>query len=825
MTQGNYYDYKTGAIASLPSGMTYNSDIARFVVNGKNFLTYEDAEWYLNYLIKFGFVTAPFTIAITGLTDGDAVIGDHVTIGYTTDPVSATETVKWSNSSNSADPATYGTGASPTDYTAGDEGQLWLHVTDTIEGETFTLSTFAPIRYAAGTAPAIADGQTFTVDTAITPIDASASGANLTWTYALSGAPAGVVINSGTGSITGTPTAASSGTVTITCTDQYGRTVTDTFTYTASLRTQATAANGLGPFSWTVDDTAVNVDATTDFTAGGNTLTYTATGLPAGVTIATNGIISGTPTAASSGSIVITGQDEYGRETTSTTSHTTALRAQATGGADLDLSFAVDEAITATDLTANWSTGGNMMTYAIIGTALPAGLSVSSAGSLTGTPTVLTADATYTLRGTDEYGRTTDDTFTLEVVESAAEFDPVSLFASGEEGAIFLPGPTTSFLSTTDLTPCGAGDTVGFQLDTSQGAEYSGGSFTGLGSELVTNGDGSSTTGWTFGGVQGFTSDGSVFSVVRNNNRTFANYPNQTILTVGKTYLISVDVIAVSDNVSISTDGENVEASTISTGTFEVVLTASSSTFYILAAGASSATATLDNISVRELPGNHATQATAASRPILRQTGGGLWYLEFDGVADCLIAPVAISTLKMSAAMAFAPTWASADRYWALIKDPVADGLMNLSADSTSENYGVGSRLPSNESISPFSLTNGQEYVSTYTKDGTASQVARVDGTQVGTNTATVTTFTSEELRLGSQLNTSFGNMNMFGFIGINRVLTTQEIFVSKNEDGSYNVRFQVYGRGKWYEGVGHPGSDKCGGLFKGTVGFERAAT
>jgi hypothetical protein len=35
--------------------------------------------------------------------------------------------------------------------------------------------------------------------------------------------------------------------------------------------------------------------------------------------------------------------------------------------------------------------------------------------------------------------------------------------------------------------------------------------------------------------------------------------------------------------------------------------------------------------------GNHATQATAASRPILRQTAGGLYYLEFDGTDDFLV--------------------------------------------------------------------------------------------------------------------------------------------------------------------------------------------
>jgi len=265
----------------------------------------------------------------------------------------------------------------------------------------------------------VADGQAWTVDDTSVNIDASASGANLTFSYALSGSTAGVTINAGTGAITGTPTGVDSGTATVTATDQYGLDYTDTFTWTSSLRTQATALDGLGPFSWTVDDTTVNVDATTDFTTNGNTLTYTATGLPTGVSIASNGIISGTPTAASSGTIVITGQDEYGRETTSTTSHTTALRTQATGGADLDLSYPEDSAISTQNLLANWTLSENTPTTLVsISPTLPAGLSaaiVGNAVNLTGTPTTQTADDTYTITVADEYGRQTSDTFTLEI--------------------------------------------------------------------------------------------------------------------------------------------------------------------------------------------------------------------------------------------------------------------------------------------------------------------------------------------------------------------------------------------------------------------------
>lgn len=344
----------------------------------------------------------------------------------------------------------------------------------TIDGDVFS-SGPRTIVYAGGAAPAIADGQSWTTDDTAVSINAAASGANLTFSYALTGSTAGVTINASTGSITGTPTSVDSGTATITATDQYGRTVSDTFTYTSALRTQATAADALGPFSWTVDDTAVNVNFVTDFTVNGNTVTYTIAGLPTGVVDDTDGTASGTPTVASSGSIVVTGTDEYARTTTSTSSHTTALRTQATGGVDLDLSFVEDSAISSTDLTSNWTESGNTVTYAITGTALPTGLSVSTAGAMTGTPTTVTADATYTLRGTDEYARTTDDTFTLQITVAGDVTAPVltspvwndttgaGSVASDEEGTMYLATYTAA--SSTPVAD-GSGGWTGTTLET-----------------------------------------------------------------------------------------------------------------------------------------------------------------------------------------------------------------------------------------------------------------------------------------------------------------------------------------------------------------------
>lgn len=44
---------------------------------------------------------------------------------------------------------------------------------------------------------------------------------------------------------------------------------------------------------------------------------------------------------------------------------------------------------------------------------------------------------------------------------SGASFNPASLFASGEEGAWYEPGPSTAFQDTAGATPAGLGDPVG----------------------------------------------------------------------------------------------------------------------------------------------------------------------------------------------------------------------------------------------------------------------------------------------------------------------------------------------------------------------------
>src|SRR4029077_2511130 len=66
-----------------------------------------------------------------------------------------------------------------------------------------------------------------------------------------------------------------------------------------------------GSESWTVG-TAASLQISASDSASGQTLTYSATGLPAGLSISSSGLISGTPTAAGTGSTTVSAKDSTG---------------------------------------------------------------------------------------------------------------------------------------------------------------------------------------------------------------------------------------------------------------------------------------------------------------------------------------------------------------------------------------------------------------------------------------------------------------------------------------------------------------------------------
>lgn len=254
-------------------------------------------------------------VTMSGLTDGAAVMGDHAGISVPFPAgVTAWTSQAWGTEYNDT---TYGSGANPTDFTSGtDSNDLFFQGVGN-DGNMYR--SRAPIRFALGTINNIADGQTWTVDDTSTTLDGSASGSNLTFTYAMSGAPTGVTINSA-GQIPVDPTEVASGTISYTATDQYGRVLQGTFTFTSALRAPATAAGGLGPFTFVTSVAIVSQNLALDFTANGNTLSFEILGgPPQALSVSTAGLLTGTATtSATTTAYTARATDEYGRTTDST---------------------------------------------------------------------------------------------------------------------------------------------------------------------------------------------------------------------------------------------------------------------------------------------------------------------------------------------------------------------------------------------------------------------------------------------------------------------------------------------------------------------------
>lgn len=208
-------------------------------------------------------------------------------------------------------------------------------------------------------------------------------------------------------------------------------------------------------------------------------------------------------------------------------------------------------------------------------------------------------------------------------------FDIKSLFANGEQGWWFDNSDlSTLFQDAAGTTPVtAAGQPVGLMLDKSRGLVR--------GAELITNGDFSGgTTGWTLSGAAAVV--GGALSVsAETAGAIFATNTGQFV--AGRSYEVSFTISTIQGGgVSVSVPGG--AASTIvraTAGTFTEIFIPAVSNSIAFVARSGPTTATLDNISVRELPGNHRFQATAASRPILRKNATtGAYYFETDGTDD-----------------------------------------------------------------------------------------------------------------------------------------------------------------------------------------------
>ncbi len=253
-------------------------------------------------------------------------------------------------------------------------------------------------------------GQTITVTNGVGPFAFAVTAGAL---------PAGVTLNPITGQLGGTPTAAGAFSFTVTATDAADS--TGSVTYSGSV----IAAISINPASLPAGTVGTAYSQTVSATGGSGSFTYAVSvgALPAGLTLnASNGLISGTPTAAGLSTFTVRATDGTGA--TGSRSYSVTMTVAPIVVNPASLSAATVGTAYSQTVTATGGTGG--FTYSVSAGALPAGLTLNtSSGTLSGTPTTV-GTSNFTIRATDSASASGTRAYSVST-SAAITVNPVSL--------------------------------------------------------------------------------------------------------------------------------------------------------------------------------------------------------------------------------------------------------------------------------------------------------------------------------------------------------------------------------------------------------------
>jgi uncharacterized protein (TIGR03437 family) len=353
-------------------------------------------------------ITSDVTVTTASLPNGEAGAP------YTTTTLAATggtSPYSWTVSAGTLPPgltlSTAGTVSGTPSTTSGSPFTFTVLVTDSL-GNTgskpFTVTISAgPTITTTSPLPGGEVGATYAT------VNFGATGGTAPYTWSVTGGtlPPGLTLAS-TGALSGTPSAAGSPfTFTVTVKDSLNGSSSGPFNLTVISGPTITTTSPLpnGEFGIAYSDTLTATGGS------GTGYTWTATGLPTGLTISTGGVISGTPQAAGPFTVNATVKDSVG----------------GTGTAGLGLTILSGVSITTTSLPSGVvgtaysgtlaATGGTTpYTWSVSSGALPTGLTLnSSTGAITGTP-MAAASSPIGFTVTDHLGSTATTSLTITIV-------------------------------------------------------------------------------------------------------------------------------------------------------------------------------------------------------------------------------------------------------------------------------------------------------------------------------------------------------------------------------------------------------------------------
>jgi len=281
------------------------------------------------------------------------------------------------------------------------------------------------------------------------------TGESVTYSISAGTLPTGLTLNSTSGLISGTPTAAASFNFTVTATNAGGST---SQAYAVAVRLATPVINRTSLFNGTKDVAYSDTVTTT-----GEALTFAVTSgtLPAGLTLnASTGTISGTPTTAASYSFTITASNSGGSDSQA---YTVGIAIAPPAITRTTLPAATKNVAYSQTVTAT----GESVLFSITAGALPAGLSLDSAtGTISGTPTTV-ASYNFTVTATNSSG-SASQAYTVPVGLAPPVITRATL-SDGIKNSTYSQSVTTTGEAVTYAVASGALP-AGLTLNTSTGA-------------------------------------------------------------------------------------------------------------------------------------------------------------------------------------------------------------------------------------------------------------------------------------------------------------------------------------------------------------------
>lgn len=407
----------TGALSyastsgTIPPGLTLNSSGllggVPTTVGTYSFTVVVDDSAGLSATTSFTVVIQPQPLTIFGPATSTVTAGSPVQITF--------------NATGGVPPYTFGsTGSLPTGTTLSTSGKL--------TGTATTAGTFTfaiTVTDSVNTQPPGSRNFTIVVNPAPLSVTATlaagqvgaayfgqfgASGGTPPYTFTVTGLPAG--LTAANGAVTGTPTAAGQYQVTVSVTDSAKGATSQTFSLTITAGLTVTTASLPGGTQ------NVAYTATLAASGGSGKYSWTASGLPNGLSVDAAGNISGTPTVTGTFPVVVTVTDTAVATAVITASKTLSLTIAAQPLTVTTATLANATAGAAYSATLSATGGVPPLTWSATG--LPTGLTVSASGAISGT-TLVAGGASVTVTVKDSAGATASKTLALTVVLPAVQ--------------------------------------------------------------------------------------------------------------------------------------------------------------------------------------------------------------------------------------------------------------------------------------------------------------------------------------------------------------------------------------------------------------------